>query len=112
MAEALAPIRIPTYTADRKIGKAVAAEIAYAGVSRTAIAQAIGLDKASFSRSIAGNRQWKASEIIDIASALDIPVSYLMEPRRPNDAPNQGGRPTACNGATILKVPSVAQVAA
>jgi hypothetical protein len=91
----------------------VAAEIAYSGRSRTAVAEAIGLDKASFSRSIAGNRQWKASEIIDIASTLDIPVSYLMEPRRPNTTPDQGGSPSACNDdALILKFPSTAQVAA
>lgn len=87
----------PTYVVDRRIGKAVAAEVAYAGVSRQTVAEHIGIDKSSFSRSVAGKRQWKAAEILDIAQFLDIPVSYLLEPRRPamdNEATTQGYRYT------------------
>ena len=76
-----------TYVRDRLIGRSVAAEIAYAGVPRQDVADAIGLDKGSFSRSVAGRRQWKASEILGIAEYLDIDVIRLLENRHPTDTP-------------------------
>lgn len=76
---------MPTYLTDRAIGLAVAAEIARKGYTRQEIADAIKLDGASLSRSVAGNRQWKATEILRIAEHLDIPVSDLLEVRRPSD---------------------------
>ena len=76
--------REPTYIADRAIGRAVAAEIARAAYTRSEIADAIDLDGASLSRSIAGNRQWKATEIAHIAEVLDIPVTLLLDPVPPN----------------------------
>lgn len=113
MADTASIQRTPTYAADHMIGRAVAAEIAYSGLSRSAIAETIGLDKASLSRSIAGKRQWKATELLDIAHALDIPVSYLLEPKRPDGPATQGDRHSACyDDAVILKFPSVRQAAA
>jgi hypothetical protein len=83
--------REPTYIADRAIGRSVAAEIARAGYLRQEVADAIDLDGASLSRSIAGNRQWKATEVGHIAEFLDIPVGWLMAPHRPSDDPDNGG---------------------
>lgn len=72
------PVRPPTYMSDRVIGSAVAAEVARAGLRHQDVAEEIGLDPASFSRSVAGNRQWKATEIQKIARALDIGVDVLL----------------------------------
>jgi len=83
--------REPTYIADRAIGRAVAAEIARAAYTRSEIAEAIDLDGASLSRSIAGNRQWKATEVAHIAEFLDIPVNLLLDPVPPTTPDDDGG---------------------
>lgn len=79
----------PTYMSDRVIGSAVAAEVARAGLRHQDVAEEIGLDPASFSRSVAGNRQWKATEIQQIARCLGIGVDVLLDA-----APTHGGNPT------------------
>lgn len=46
---------------------------------QSAIAGALGLDQAAISRRLRGRTAWKATELIIIASLLDVPVSELFD---------------------------------
>jgi transcriptional regulator with XRE-family HTH domain len=64
---------------DTEIGDRVKQARETAGVSARQVAKAAGMDPAAYSRSESGARGFRATEIVDIANRLDIPLDMLVQ---------------------------------
>lgn len=64
---------------DAAVGSGIKRARENVGISARQMAKAISMDPAAYSRSEAGTRAFKATEIVDIANQLDLPLDTLVQ---------------------------------
>jgi transcriptional regulator with XRE-family HTH domain len=64
---------------DVELGSRVKQAREEAGVSARQVANAVGMDPAAYSRSESGARGFRATELVDIANRLDVPMDMLVQ---------------------------------
>lgn len=64
------------------------------GLSRTELAEAVGISAKSLSRYESGEREPRASDLVKIADALGCSVELLVNPTAPRERPGDRKRKT------------------
>ncbi|MFE7973022.1 helix-turn-helix domain-containing protein [Streptomyces shenzhenensis] len=75
-----------------QLGHRIASRRKAAGISQDALAERTGMDRRSIQRYEAGRRDPGFSDLLLIADALDVPVTYLVQDK-------EGPRPAYPTGA-------------
>ena len=77
-----------TSRVDWKIAKAVRLAVMDSGRQQREIALQAGMHPSSFSKSMQGERPWRAEEVLRIAAATGVPVTDLLPHLDSNQEPS------------------------
>jgi transcriptional regulator with XRE-family HTH domain len=91
--------------ADVEIGARVHTVMWRAKVSQVSLAKRLGMTQTAISRKVRGDRPWFASELLEVASALNVPIADLLPAVPPPTPPTVNSGCSSRSNITYLTPP-------